>query len=185
MASPEQARANQLDNIIARTGKSGDELRALLLAQPDQKHAALRSFAQQALGLGYGDANRLAHFARGDGAEADAATDPLDDIYAADKAHLRPLHEAVMAAAQGFGDFEAAAKKGYVSLRRAKQFATLGPATKSAVELGLNLKEPIDSDRVKIVPPGGMCQYKVRLTAAEEIDAELVGWLRRAYDAAG
>jgi len=27
-----------------------------------------------------------------------------------------------------------------------------------------------------------MCQYKVRLTSPAEVDAELVGWIRRAYE---
>jgi len=30
-----------------------------------------------------------------------------------------------------------------------------------------------------------MCQYKVKLTSASEVDAEMIGWIRRAYDAAG
>jgi hypothetical protein len=30
-----------------------------------------------------------------------------------------------------------------------------------------------------------MCQYTVRLSNAGEIDAELLGWIRAAYDAAG
>ena len=34
------------------------------------------------------------------------------------------------------------------------------------------------------MPPGGMCQYKVRLGDVREVDAELLGWLRRAYDSA-
>jgi hypothetical protein len=29
-----------------------------------------------------------------------------------------------------------------------------------------------------------MCQYKVKLTGAAEVDAELVGWIRQAYDSA-
>jgi hypothetical protein len=29
-----------------------------------------------------------------------------------------------------------------------------------------------------------MCQYTVRLSSAAEIDADLQGWLRAAYDAA-
>jgi hypothetical protein len=33
--------------------------------------------------------------------------------------------------------------------------------------------------------PGGMCQFKVKVTGTHEVDAELVGWLRQAYDAAG
>jgi hypothetical protein len=30
-----------------------------------------------------------------------------------------------------------------------------------------------------------MCQYKVKVTDASEVDAELVNWIRRAYDSAG
>jgi hypothetical protein len=30
-----------------------------------------------------------------------------------------------------------------------------------------------------------MCQYTVRLSKPGEIDAELIGWIRAAYDAAG
>jgi hypothetical protein len=33
--------------------------------------------------------------------------------------------------------------------------------------------------------PGGMCPYKVKLTDAGDVDADLVGWIRTAYDSAG
>ena len=45
--------------------------------------------------------------------------------------------------------------------------------------------EMLLTERLLAEKPGGMCQYKVKLTSATEVDAELVGWLRRAYDAAG
>jgi hypothetical protein len=27
-----------------------------------------------------------------------------------------------------------------------------------------------------------MCQYRIKLTSPAEVDAELVGWIRQAYD---
>jgi hypothetical protein len=30
-----------------------------------------------------------------------------------------------------------------------------------------------------------MCQYKVRLSSVGEVDDELIGWIRTAYDSAG
>jgi hypothetical protein len=81
--------------------------------------------------------------------------------------------------------FEVAPKKGYVSLRRAKQFAMLGPKTNERFELGLNLKEDAGDARAKPMPPGGMCQYIVALTDAKEVDAKLIALVKRAYDRAG
>ena len=90
-----------------------------------------------------------------------------------------------MAAIGRFGPFEIAPKKGYLSLRRRKQFATIGPATKSQVEIGLNAQALAGGARLVAQKPGGMCQYKLRLSAADEVDAEVIGWIRSAYDAAG
>ena len=61
----------------------------------------------------------------------------------------------------------------------------VGPATKTQVEIGLNAKGLPAGGRLVALKPGGMCQYKVRLSELDEIDAELVGWIRSAYDAAG
>jgi hypothetical protein len=61
----------------------------------------------------------------------------------------------------------------------------IGPATKTQVEVGLNMKGVAATDRLVALPAGGMCQYKVRLAGTDEVDAELAGWLRQAYDSAG
>jgi hypothetical protein len=189
MNTVDQATETQLKNIQARTGKSLDELFALLRGSGLAKHGELRDWAQRELGLGYGDANSLVHAYRAaESAPQAAAAAPagvLDPIYAGPKAHLRPIHDALMEAIVPFGEFEVAPKKGYVSLRRKKQFATVGPASQTRVEVGLNLKGVGPTSRLIALPPGGMCQYKVNVTGAGEVDPELIAWIKQAYDAAG
>jgi len=90
-----------------------------------------------------------------------------------------------MSAIVELGPFELAPKKGYVSLRRRRQFAMIGPATKTRVEVGLNIKGLDPHARLLEQPAGSMCNYVVRLTEAGQVDDELVAWIRRAYDAAG
>lgn len=189
MVDIDKAVQTQLENIQKKTGRTLDELYAWLTATGLEKHGQLRDAAKSDLGLGHGDANTLVTlFRRSTGAAtapaatADAA---VDGLYAGPKADLRPIHDRVMAAINGFGPFEIAPKKAYLSLRRKKQFATVGPATKTQVEIGLNATDLAAGDRLVALKPGGMCQYKVRLSSADEVDAELVGWIRAAYDASG
>lgn len=186
MADPNAALATQLRNIEAKTGRSLDQMRRLLAGSGLSKHGEKRSFLMQTLGLGYGDANTVVHLAaQADTSAATSDDDPLAAIYTGAKAPLRSLHEQLIARIDAFGAYETAPKKGYVSLRRKKQFAMLGPATKGQLELGLNVKDLPADPRLKPQAAPSMCQYKVRLASAAEIDAPLLGWLRRAFDAAG
>jgi hypothetical protein len=61
----------------------------------------------------------------------------------------------------------------------------MGPATNTRVDVGINMKDAPATDRLLAEKPGGMCQYKVKLTDPQDVDAELITWIRRAYDAAG
>lgn len=194
MADLHAALLTQLRNIQAKTGLSLPALHEELAASGLSKHGELRSWLMERHRLGYGDANTVvqvrgklpAELQGGSAAAAAAelAGDPLQALYSGPKAHLRAVHEAVLAAAAAFGPFEQAPKKAYVSLRRSKQFAMVGPATQGAVEIGLNFKGLPAHPRLKLLPPGGMCQATLRIGSAAEVDAQLVGWLKLAYDAA-
>ena len=41
------------------------------------------------------------------------------------------------------------------------------------------------TSRLAKTPAGGMCQYKVKITDANEVDKQLIAWIRQAYDSAG
>jgi hypothetical protein len=138
----DKALATQLANIEKRTGKSLDALAKIVKSSGLTKHGEIRDMLKRDLGMGHGDANTFVHYVlQSDGAAAAAAAgkstaDVLDEIYAGPKAALRPIHDRLMAAIGAFGAFEIAPKKGYVSLRRKKQFAMLGPGTNSRVDVG-------------------------------------------------
>jgi len=185
MADPQAALATQLRHIETRTGKTLDQLRRMIEGSGLAKHGEQRSWLMQQFGLGHGDANTVVTLARQAAAPAPASGDPLDAIYSGAKSGLRPLHEALLAEIAKLGPFETAPKQKYVSLRRKKQFAMLGPATKDLVELGLNVKDLGAHPRLKAMPAGGMCAYTVRFGQPDEVDATLLGWVRAAYDAAG
>lgn len=188
MADPQQALLNQLAKIAQTTGRSLADLATLARASGFTQHGELRAHLKATLGLGAGDANTLTHHVLGVsqvGAPPLAGDAVLDAIYTGPKAALRPIHAALMQQINSFGPFETAPKQGYVSLRRKKQFAMLGPATNSRFELGLNMKGLPGTDRLLVQPPGGMCPYKVKLVVGDAVDAELIGWIRIAYDAAG
>jgi hypothetical protein len=188
MSSVDKALETQLKNLQARAGKSLDELFAIIRKSGLTKFGEIREMLKTDLGMGHGDANTLVHAfneATSESKKPETDGDPLDAIYTGAKAGLRPIHEKLMIAISKFGPFEIAPKKAYVSVRRKKQFATIGPATNTRVEVGLNMKGVPGTSRLIALPPGGMCQYKINVIQAGEVDSELIAWIRQAYEGAG
>ena len=189
MSSVDKAIETQLKNIQTRTGKTIDQLYATIRKSGLAKHGEIRDMLKRDLGMGHGDANTIVHtFLKAESGATDqpaSSDDTLDQIYVGPKAALRPIHEKLMESITKFGEFEVAPKKAYISLRRKKQFAMIGPATNTRVEVGLNMKGVKGTERLTELPAGQMCQYKVKLTDASEVDKELIAWIRQAYDSAG
>jgi Domain of unknown function (DUF5655) len=88
---------------------------------------------------------------------------------------------------RALGEFDIAPKKGYLSLRRRKQFAMVQPSTASRIDLGLILSATTPAtDRLEPAATfNSLFTHRVRLTAATDLDNELRGWLAIAYALAG
>ena len=186
MSSVDEATQTQIRNIETQTGQSLDELIAAGLATGQTKHKALQAFFTETYGLTYGNANVVAIFARDrlKGASGEEANF-VDAQYEGKKAALRPLYDTLIAAVAGFGDDVAIApKRTYVSLRRKKQFALVQPGP-GRVDVGINLKgvEP-DGRLEKSGSFNAMCTHRVRVNSPDDVNDELLGWLRLAYEQA-
>jgi predicted transport protein len=183
MSSVDEQIANQIANIERSTGRSLPEWIEIVRASGLEKHGQQVAMLKADHGMGHGNANLIAIKAReaaAGGALSDAAL--VDSHYAGRNSGLRPAYEAVIAAVSSFGgDVELAPKKTYVSLRRSKQFGQVGPAS-GHLEVCVNLPGHPGTERLK--PTSGMATHKVRIADADGLDAELIGWLREAYDRA-
>ena len=100
---------------------------------------------------------------------------------------VRPLHDALFAEVRALGAVDIAPKKGYLSLRRRKQFAMVQPSTTSRIDVGLILPAttPATGRLESAAKFNPLFTHRVRITAATDLDDEIRGWLATAYALAG
>ncbi len=191
MADMTKATQTMVKNIEAKTGMTLAKLATVIAKSGLTKHGELRTMLMERFDLGYGAANTAVHLAlKSDGESAAtlkglSGTDVLAEIYSGKKAALRPIHDKVLTILAALGDYEPAPKKGYVSYRRKKQFAMVGPKTNTAVEIGLAAKDLKQHARLKAMPPNSMCRYTTRVSDPSEVDGLIGEWLKTSYDEAG
>src|SRR6516225_2864726 len=99
-----------------------------------------------------------------------------------DRPLLRPVLDAVLAALPALGPVTVQARKTLVSLVTPRRtFAVVQATTKSRVDLGLRLDHQRPGGRLLPARDLGAATVRIPLTRPEDVDAEVLGWLRRAY----
>ncbi len=177
-ASPEQMVESMIANLKDKTGKSLEQWVAIAKACGEEKHGGVVKFLKSEHALGHGYANLVAQRTLAEPAGSD---DIVAAQYAGARAALKPIHDAIVAAAKKLGpDVDVSAKKTCVSLRRERQFALIQPATNTRIDLGLKLEDVPFGGRLEKWP-STMCTHKVRLESVKDVDKELLGWIAKAY----
>ena len=184
--SPDAALQSMIDNLAAKTGQSLTDWVGVVKKSRLAKHGEIVAMLKQDHGIGHGYANLIAHQALGSDAlsVAKGGGDLVAEQYAGPKAALRSIYDLLAKKIEAFGgDVEFSPKKAYVSLRRSKQFGLIQPSTATRVDVGLNLNGVAAKGRLEASGSfNSMCTHRVRLENAKDVDAELVAWLRQAYD---
>lgn len=101
----------------------------------------------------------------------------------ADRPQLQLIFEAILGAVAGWEDIIIQARKTYVSLRTSRRtFARVQATTKQRVDLALRLEGQKPGRRLQPSRIHETTHLQVSLTTAEDVDAEVLDWLRKAYD---
>jgi hypothetical protein len=183
----DDAITSMIANLKEKTGKSLDEWLKIAASTGKAKHGEILSALKKEHGLTHGYANLVAHrFLEAENNAPTSGEGMVAALFAGAKAGLKPLYDEVISVAEGFGpDVEVDPKKTYVSLRRKKQFALVVPSTAKRLDLGLNLKGVEPTGRLEASGSfNAMCTHRVRLESKADFDAEVIGWLKRAYQSA-
>jgi hypothetical protein len=186
MATPEEMAQSMIQNLAEKTGKTLAQWVGVVKKSGLAKHGEIVKMLKADHGMTHGYANLVAHESLASSAAHADDTDLVAGQYAG-KEHLRPIYDRLAKAVQAFGkDVELAPKKAYVSLRRGKQFGLIQPSTKTRVDVGIQLKGAAPKGRLEASGSfNSMVSHRVKVTDAAQADAELIGWLREAYEAAG
>jgi predicted transport protein len=186
MSTVEQGLQSQIHNIEAKYGRPIDDWVQLIGASGCTRHGEIVAMLKADYGLSHGAANRVALVAMDALAPKAETTDPEMALYAGNKSVLLPIHERLMGSVSALGpDIEVAPKKGYLSLRRRKQFAMIQPAARH-VDLALVLPgRPADARFESAANFNALFTHRVRVRSVDEVDRELIGWLEAAYQGAG
>lgn len=178
----EKALQTMIDNMPEKTGKSLKEWKAILYTKSFSKHSEAVNFLKSQYQVTHGFANTIVALSK---EESNTQNDLVESQYKG-KENLLPIYQALLEVVKAFGEeVTITPKKGSVSIIRKKQFALIKPATKTRIDLGLKLKDVPTKGRLEGSGPfGSMCTHRVQLSAKEEIDTELIAWLKTAYEQA-
>jgi hypothetical protein len=112
-----------------------------------------------------------------------ASADELIQGQYADRPQLRPIFEAIVAAAAGLGAVIIQTRKTYVSLVSPRRtFARVQPTTKHRVDLGLRLAGQQPGGRLQPSKIHETMPLQISLRTRDEVDSEVLDWLQQAYD---
>lgn len=176
-----------LDNIKAQTGKGPEDFIALAAERGLSKAKAreIYTWLNEEFGLGRGHAMAIFSVIQADGAPRATAEERLEKLFTGGRAKWRPAFEDLLARTDAFGPVVVDPTDTYAGLTKAgKKFAIFQPGA-GHVDVGIKRKGVEPTDRFAAAGAwNSMVTHRTRATDAAQLDAELLEWLKAAYDAA-
>jgi len=175
----DKALQTMIDNMPEKTGKSLADWKKELGKHSFSKHTEAVNYLKKEHGVTHGYANTIVSLSK----DESAGEKDLVETQYKGKESLKPIYDVLLKVVEKFGkDVEVVPKKASVSIKTTKQFAIIKPATKTRIDLGLKLKDVIPEGRLESSGPfGTMCTHRVQLKSVDEVDKDIIDWLKLAY----
>ncbi|MFN8440826.1 MAG: DUF5655 domain-containing protein [Caldilineaceae bacterium] len=175
-----------LEQVQAKTGKTVADFRQMAEQKGIKKTAPLVKWLSEEYGLGYHEAGAINYMLfHADHAQANA-DEKLTYHFTGNKAIWREACEAIITQITDFGpDVEVSPNTTYINLqRRGKKFALL-QISASRLDIGIKRKGVAPTGRFEAAGSwNAMVTHRLRINNPQEVDDEVIGWLKQAYDAA-
>jgi len=175
-----------LDNIKAKTGKTPEDFIALAAEKGLVKNGEIVAWLKADFELGHGHANAIAHVIQSHGKEPVSTDDAVAAHFAGKKAAWRKPYDGLMTDVTKFGtEVAVGPAKSYINLLRgAKKFGIV-QVSSERLDIGIKLKGVAPTERLEAAGTwNAMVTHRVRISDAQQIDAEVLAWLKQAYAAA-
>ena len=193
---PAVAKAAAVIEVLPKkTGRSIEEWAHLVARGGPAGADARRAWLEREHGLGAQAAAIIVDRAEGRGAEETdraaylmAAAEYIEQMYAGDKAALRPAHDALVDLALSLGDdVKICPCPTVVPVYRQNLIARIEPVTATRIDLGLALKNAPGAPPDRFEPTGGLekgerITHRIPLSSMDEVDEQVAAWLKIAYD---
>lgn len=172
-------------NLPKKTGLTLNEWKLLVtISGPTTSRKAQVDWLRTTYGLGSVQAAVIvAELSGGNGHEESEFL--LREQFSGDRESLLPIADKVLTAAQSFGvDVRVEPHKSCVPMIRSSEFAVVKPTSKHRVDLRLSLPGTKPTERLVPVKKSTATRmtHHVSLKSSDEVDAEVLGWLRKAYE---
>ncbi len=174
-----------LDNIKEKTGKSPEDFRLLAGQKGLADRAGIMAWLKKEFNVGYGHAHLIAHLILHHGEAEVAPKDRLGKLFSGKKAHWRKAFDGLAGKVIKFGkDVEVKPNETYINLNRnGKKFGILQPSSADRFDIGIKLKGLKPQGRLEAAGSwNSMVTHRVSITEVKQINAEILGWLKEAYE---
>jgi hypothetical protein len=181
-----------LDNIEAKTGKTTDDFRVLAeekgLLGSEVKPGRILAWLKEDFGLGHGHAMAIVHVFKAANEPKASLEEQVARHFTGNKAGWRKAYDELFARASQFGpDVAVSPTNTYLSLLRNRKKFGVVHITSNRLDIGIKLNGVKSVGRLNVADGSwkNMVTHRVQVSAPQQIDEEVLAWLKEAYEASG